>query len=139
MADESADRSSIRAVAREREALESVRQLLALAVQIAKVEGLWAWGDGHGGWFHEEVTAAAEALGLSVKPPSSPRKKSLARSLRDAVVARDGLVCGLCSEPVPLSDVHIDHRLPRSLGGTDEIDNLQVAHSRCNIRKGASV
>jgi 5-methylcytosine-specific restriction endonuclease McrA len=26
-----------------------------------------------------------------------------------------------------------------SLGGKDELKNLQVAHSRCNIRKGARI
>jgi 5-methylcytosine-specific restriction endonuclease McrA len=34
-------------------------------------------------------------------------------------------------------DVHIDHIVPYSLGGPDELYNLQVAHSSCNIRKGA--
>lgn len=58
---------------------------------------------------------------------------------RKAVIERDGYVCGLCGGEVEPSDVHIDHIVPRSRGGPDAIENLQVAHSRCNIRKGARV
>ena len=58
---------------------------------------------------------------------------------RYAVIERDGLVCGICGGVVAEDDVHIDHIYPWSLGGSDELDNLQVAHSSCNIRKGARV
>lgn len=70
-----------------------------------------------------------------------PEKKRprLPTGLRERVIARDGLVCGLCSGPVELDDVHIDHIIPWSLGGRDELSNLQVAHSACNLRKGARV
>ena len=30
----------------------------------------------------------------------------------------------------------IDHVIPRSKGGTDRPDNLQLAHARCNKIKG---
>ena len=30
----------------------------------------------------------------------------------------------------------IDHIIPRSKGGGDEIENLQLAHARCNKIKG---
>lgn len=67
------------------------------------------------------------------------RRERLPQWLRDHVIDRDGLICGLCGEPVELSDVHIDHILPRSLGGLDRAENLQVAHSLCNMRKGNRV
>lgn len=60
-------------------------------------------------------------------------------AVRKAVLDRDGLVCQLCGEPVERGDVHLDHIHPRSRGGKDTIDNLQVTHSTCNIRKGARV
>ena len=63
----------------------------------------------------------------------------LSPALREKVIERDGLVCGLCGGPVAPDDVHIDHILPRSLGGRDRLSNLQVAHSRCNLRKGARI
>lgn len=66
------------------------------------------------------------------------RSKIPAR-IREAVLARDGLICQLCNEPVEPDDVHLDHIHPVSKGGQDTISNLQVTHSRCNIRKGARV
>lgn len=67
------------------------------------------------------------------------RRRNLPRRLREAVIARDGYVCGLCGDDVASDDVHIDHILPVAHGGGDQLDNLQVAHSLCNIRKGASI
>lgn len=55
------------------------------------------------------------------------------------VIERDGLICQLCGGAVERSDVHIDHIYPYSLGGATALNNLQVAHSLCNIRKGARV
>lgn len=64
---------------------------------------------------------------------------ALPRRLRVAVIARDGLVCGICGGSVEVDDIHIDHIHPRCLGGTDDLSNLQVAHSFCNISKGARI
>lgn len=64
------------------------------------------------------------------------RRRSLPSWLREAIITRDGLVCGLCGGDVELGDVHIDHIKPVIQGGTDNPNNLQVSHSKCNIRKG---
>lgn len=34
------------------------------------------------------------------------------------------------------TDVTLDHIVPTSKGGTNEFNNFQVAHMRCNTRKG---
>jgi hypothetical protein len=60
-------------------------------------------------------------------------------SKRARIIERDGLVCGICGGEVQPNKVDIDHIIPSSLGGTDEDDNLQVAHQSCNRRKGARV
>lgn len=70
---------------------------------------------------------------------SAPARPQLPPRLRLAVIERDGYVCQLCGAEVEPTDVHIDHVFPFSLGGGHTLDNLQVAHSRCNIRKGAQV
>lgn len=56
--------------------------------------------------------------------------------LRAAVIARDGLVCGLCSGAVSPEDVQLDHIIPRSKGGPTTLENLRVTHSLCNNRRG---
>lgn len=53
---------------------------------------------------------------------------------------RDGTDCGICGEPVDMTlrrseslmCASVDHILPRSLGGSHEPDNLQLAHLYCN-------
>jgi 5-methylcytosine-specific restriction endonuclease McrA len=65
--------------------------------------------------------------------------RTLNAEQREAVIARDGYVCGLCGGVVEPTDVHIDHIWPRSLGGSNALDNLQVAHASCNLSKGNRV
>lgn len=71
------------------------------------------------------------------RPDPDKQRKYLSPDMRRMVVSRDGLTCGLCGDEVPEQDVHIDHIRPVSGGGTNELSNLQVTHSRCNIAKGA--
>ena len=35
-----------------------------------------------------------------------------------------------------MGDITLDHKVSRSEGGTDHIDNLQLAHEPCNQAKG---
>lgn len=56
--------------------------------------------------------------------------------IRRALIRRDGCVCSLCEEPIAtMKDVTLDHIVPRSRGGSDTIENLQLAHERCNQAK----
>jgi hypothetical protein len=70
---------------------------------------------------------------------TEPQRQPLPRSVRDAVVERDGMVCQLCGHEIPDGDLHIDHIYPVARGGGNEMSNLQAAHSRCNISKGARI
>ena len=51
---------------------------------------------------------------------------------------QDGL-CAICSGPLDLDALHVDHRIPFTWGGGNERGNLQVAHPRCNQRKADAV
>jgi len=57
------------------------------------------------------------------------------------VIARDGYICTYCATPVIESEtagIHrlaIDHRVPVSLGGQNDLQNLVVACHGCNSRK----
>lgn len=55
---------------------------------------------------------------------------------RWAIWGRDGGYCGICYEPVPYRQMHLDHIVPVSLGGGDEPSNLRPAHAKCNIGRG---
>lgn len=55
-----------------------------------------------------------------------------------AVFARDGGMCGICTQPVDVNERwHIDHVVPLSKGGAHSYANVQLAHAMCNIKKGA--
>lgn len=51
-----------------------------------------------------------------------------------ALISRDGEGCRACGSDGPL---HIDHRVPVSRGGTNDLENLQLLCSACNLSKGA--
>lgn len=52
------------------------------------------------------------------------------------------LTCELCKEPIRKSKnnknrkLTFDHKLPKSKGGNGDFENLQLAHARCNRKKG---
>lgn len=60
------------------------------------------------------------------------------RRLRDEVLERDGYVCR-CSECRALGRVleahEVDHVIPKALGGTDDLGNLQAINGDCHRRK----
>lgn len=47
--------------------------------------------------------------------------------------------CAICNGPISDDAKTIDHIIPLSKGGTNEIDNMQVAHLRCNQKKSNKV
>jgi 5-methylcytosine-specific restriction endonuclease McrA len=55
------------------------------------------------------------------------------------VYERDSGLCGLCGGPVDPDDWHLDHVVPLAKGGHHIYDNVQVAHPRCNLAKGANL
>lgn len=77
--------------------------------------------------------------------PFAPPRTDLFRRLWQA---QEGC-CALCGKPMPEGRFHtahatiwkrerptFDHIIPRAAGGADTCENLQLAHARCNKRKG---
>jgi len=57
------------------------------------------------------------------------------REQRERVFKRDGRVCQICGTDE--GEMHIDHVIPRKVGGGHDLDNLRVLCKSCNLRKGA--
>jgi HNH endonuclease len=55
--------------------------------------------------------------------------------VRNAVIARDQMVCQICHKKVQPEDLHLDHFEPVVAGGTNDADNLRVTHARCNLHR----
>lgn len=45
--------------------------------------------------------------------------------------------CWYCGVPIALRGAHLDHKIPRSKGGTDAEQNTVLACAKCNLLKGA--
>jgi HNH endonuclease len=71
------------------------------------------------------------------RPGGSTRKR---RQLRAALINRalmNGERCPLCHMPLlPNQRLAVDHIIAVCWGGTDDPRNLQVTHSKCNLKKG---
>jgi 5-methylcytosine-specific restriction endonuclease McrA len=61
--------------------------------------------------------------------------------VRRLVELRAGRRCEYCHAPQRSSNArfHIEHFLPRSRGGTDDLDNLNLSCITCNLAKGDAV
>lgn len=103
------------------------------AWQLAPRYGTWTdGGDPYAAWRSD-----AKRRALKAGAPTEPYT-------REEIAERDGYVCGLCGGGVDMElrwpDPHspsIDHIVPLSRGGTDLKTNVQLAHLRCNVVKGA--
>jgi len=56
--------------------------------------------------------------------------------VRTLLTRRDGSGCRHCGNE---KDIHIDHCVPKSMGGTNNLRNLQLLCRKCNIGKGVRV
>ncbi len=47
--------------------------------------------------------------------------------------------CAECGKLFPKDQIEVDHRIPKKLGGTDDLSNLQGLCIHCNRSKGVKV
>ena len=64
------------------------------------------------------------------------KKQHIPLNLRRRVIERDGLHCVYCDEDLSAAEIHMDHVIPESQGGTTDYNNLQVTCRKCNLAKG---
>lgn len=55
---------------------------------------------------------------------------------RSEVAERDNWRCHICGQKVTRKNWSLDHLVPLSRGGTHTMDNVALAHLRCNLRRG---
>lgn len=76
-----------------------------------------------------------------LRPEGDPARRAVFDNNKKIILATQS-VCGICGKPVdkslkyphPLSPT-VDHIIPCNKGGSDELDNLQLAHRSCNRLK----
>lgn len=69
---------------------------------------------------------------------TKPKRKrtNIPRGMRHEVFKRDNYKCVECgASKDDGATLHVDHKIPVSKGGTDELDNLQTLCSDCNLNK----
>ena len=84
-----------------------------------------------------EKSDRAATYSASSKSRSAARRRWL--RVKREVLARDGFRCEYCRntpDDYPML-LEVDHITQRSLGGTDDPDNLVTACRRCNAEKAA--
>ena len=73
--------------------------------------------------------------------PWTPPTDNRQNRKRLKLLERDGDRCWLCGEPFSNKSGRkpsLDHVIPKSKGGTTAMDNMRLAHSRCNYKRGDS-
>ena len=74
---------------------------------------------------------------MARKIPNYRRRRRIRKILKHRNHIPVGYVaCALCGKPIRWDELTVDHILPKSLGGSDKIENLQFAHRECNNSKG---
>ena len=68
--------------------------------------------------------------------PVVDKRRPISKRRRD-IFAKSRGCCHYCARPLQLDGSwHVEHMLPRALGGADEISNLVAACAPCNLSKG---
>ena len=83
----------------------------------------------------DDGAEAAPELTLVSPRPRAPRLT--ARQLRERLILADGEICQGCGWRPPLAEyLEVDHKIPKSLGGRDEMRNRVLLCKPCNGVKG---
>jgi hypothetical protein len=62
--------------------------------------------------------------------------RNIPRNVQLKVFKRDGQVCQMCNQNVKFDDIHYDHIIPWSKGGSSKEDNIRLVCSSCNQKRG---
>ena len=71
----------------------------------------------------------------NIKLNYNGKRNPLPHNIRHEVFKKDNYRCVECSTTKDKNTLHIDHIIPISRGGSDELDNLQTLCETCNLSK----
>jgi 5-methylcytosine-specific restriction enzyme A len=71
------------------------------------------------------------------KPDKEKLSRHIPASVRVAVLHRDGYRCVFCGRNAKQVQLEVDHKVPFSKGGSNDLSNLQTLCFDCNRGKGA--
>ena len=54
---------------------------------------------------------------------------------KKTIYAKANGKCAICGKPIKFKEMTVDHKIPLSKGGTNDLSNLQLAHLMCNRAK----
>ena len=87
----------------------------------------------------------ADAIELAWKCPNKckgfqpvdlkSKRKRYATEVRRMIYLRNGGRCAICGKRLDLDNCNLDHRIPLSKGGRDNVENLDCVHIQCNYIK----
>ena len=110
------------------EALDAARGLIQAAELLALQQAGPATPDARQGrlWPNDELPTR----------PVVDKRRPVSKRRRD-IFAKSHGCCHYCARPLQFDGSwHVEHMLPRALGGEDEIGNLVAACAPCNLSKG---
>lgn len=81
--------------------------------------------------FGREAALGAPATPKKPAPPAAKPAASKGAVRREKLLARDGDGCWFCGKPMG-DDCTIEHLVPKSAGGGNQLANYALAHARCN-------
>lgn len=125
---------SVEEIASRNQAEREIRKALSRAAAIAAwCPSVYEGGKGYGDILYRMLQREFAHRGLPIKPPR--RKKGEGwQSVRLVAIERSNGRCANCASDERLT---VDHKVPRSKGGSDALTNLQVLCLKCNSAKGA--
>lgn len=92
------------------------------------------------GLIRESIIASSPKSKRSKKIRSKARitqknSRNIPKSIRVDVLRRDNYRCLFCGVSAKKAELQIDHVIPFSQGGSNDINNLQTLCSDCNLGK----
>jgi len=87
--------------------------------------------------FSYEINWEILNLFIQVKPSYRYKNRTLSSDVRLKILKRDFYTCQYCGAHGSGIELHVDHKVPRVLGGSDDDSNLVTACQKCNLKKGS--